>query len=60
MFGPIVPRYDLLTRLMSLRMDRRWRRLVAAGVVALHSGRKPRDCRFVTFGPCNSPGGAVA
>lgn len=30
MFGRIVPRYDILNRLMSLGMDRRWRRLAAA------------------------------
>lgn len=48
MFGRIVPRYDLLNRLMSLGMDRRWRRLAAAatsprGAVALDVGTGTGD-----------------
>lgn len=43
MFGRIVPWYDLLNHLMSLGMDRRWRRLAAAaakpsGALALDLG----------------------
>jgi demethylmenaquinone methyltransferase/2-methoxy-6-polyprenyl-1,4-benzoquinol methylase len=48
MFGRIVPRYDLLNRLMSLGMDRRWRRLAAAaarpsGAVILDLGTGTGD-----------------
>lgn len=32
MFGEIVPRYDLLNRLLTLGMDIRWRRRLAAGL----------------------------
>ncbi len=51
MFGRIVPRYDLLNRLMSLGMDRRWRRLAAAaaepaGAVALDVGAGTGDLAF--------------
>jgi demethylmenaquinone methyltransferase/2-methoxy-6-polyprenyl-1,4-benzoquinol methylase len=48
MFGRIVPRYDLLNRLMSLGMDRRWRRLASAaakpsGALALDLGSGTGD-----------------
>jgi demethylmenaquinone methyltransferase/2-methoxy-6-polyprenyl-1,4-benzoquinol methylase len=48
MFGRIVPRYDLLNRMMSLGMDRRWRRLAAAsarpsGATALDLGAGTGD-----------------
>jgi len=48
MFGRIVPRYDLLNRLMSLGMDRRWRRLAASaaqprGALALDVGTGTGD-----------------
>jgi demethylmenaquinone methyltransferase/2-methoxy-6-polyprenyl-1,4-benzoquinol methylase len=48
MFGRIVPRYDLLNRLMSVGMDRRWRRLAAAaaeprGALALDVGTGTGD-----------------
>ncbi len=48
MFGRIVPRYDLLNRLMSLGMDGRWRRLAAAaarpeGALALDVGAGTGD-----------------
>lgn len=51
MFGRIVPRYDLLNRLMSLGMDRRWRRLAAAaarpaGALALDVGAGTGDMAF--------------
>ena len=48
MFERIVPRYDLLNRLMSLGMDRRWRRIAAAsarpwGALALDIGAGTGD-----------------
>jgi demethylmenaquinone methyltransferase/2-methoxy-6-polyprenyl-1,4-benzoquinol methylase len=48
MFGRIVRRYDLLNRLMSLGMDRRWRRAAAtaarpAGALALDLGTGTGD-----------------
>ncbi len=48
MFGRIVPRYDILNRLMSLGMDRRWRRLAASaacprGACALDVGAGTGD-----------------
>lgn len=48
MFGRIVPRYDLLNHLLSLGMDRRWRRLAAAaarpsGAVVLDLGTGTGD-----------------
>ncbi len=48
MFGRIVPRYDLLNRLMSLGMDRRWRRTAVAsarprGAIALDLGAGTGD-----------------
>lgn len=51
MFGRIVPRYDLLNRLMSLGMDRRWRRVAAAaakprGALALDIGAGTGDMAF--------------
>jgi len=38
MFGAIVPRYDLMNRLMTAGLDRRWRRLAAA-----EAGLRPGD-----------------
>jgi demethylmenaquinone methyltransferase/2-methoxy-6-polyprenyl-1,4-benzoquinol methylase len=43
MFGRIVPRYDVLNRLMSMGMDRRWRRLAAAAA-------SPRDACALDIG----------
>lgn len=48
MFGRIVPRYDLINRLMSFGMDRRWRRLaaeraVSPGALALDVGTGTGD-----------------
>jgi demethylmenaquinone methyltransferase/2-methoxy-6-polyprenyl-1,4-benzoquinol methylase len=41
MFGRIVPRYDLLNRVMSLGLDRRWRRIAARA--AEPGGRRVLD-----------------
>ena len=51
MFGRIVPRYDLLNRLMSLGMDGRWRRLAACaaeprGATVLDLGTGTGDLAF--------------
>ena len=43
MFGRIVPRYDLLNRVMSLGMDGRWRRMAA-------SLAEPRDACILDLG----------
>lgn len=48
MFGHIVPRYDLLNRLMSFGMDRRWRRAAASaahprGAIVLDLGAGTGD-----------------
>ncbi len=39
MFSAIAPRYDLLNRLLSLGIDRRWRRAAAAGIPGGPGGR---------------------
>jgi demethylmenaquinone methyltransferase/2-methoxy-6-polyprenyl-1,4-benzoquinol methylase len=39
MFGSIAPRYDLLNRLLSLGIDRRWRRFAVAKIGVAGSGR---------------------
>lgn len=41
MFGAIAPRYDVLNRVLSFNLDRRWRR---RAVAALDVGRKPAGC----------------
>lgn len=51
MFGKIVPRYDLLNRLMSFGMDGRWRRLAACaaephGAAVLDLGTGTGDLAF--------------
>ena len=43
MFGRIVPRYDLMNRVMSGGFDRRWRRLAAAAA-------EPLNCRVLDIG----------
>lgn len=42
MFSAIVPRYDLMNKLMTLGLDRRWRRLAAAEA-DLHPGEEALD-----------------
>ena len=42
MFGSIAPRYDLLNRLLSLGIDRRWRRF-AVGKIGLHGPGRVLD-----------------
>ncbi len=39
MFGRLVPRYDLMNRVMTVGLDRRWRRLAAAEAVPLPGDR---------------------
>ncbi len=39
MFAEVAPRYDLLNRLLSLRQDVRWRRLLVAALEAAPAGR---------------------
>jgi demethylmenaquinone methyltransferase/2-methoxy-6-polyprenyl-1,4-benzoquinol methylase len=39
MFGSIAPRYDLLNRLLSLGIDRRWRRFAVAKIGVAGAGR---------------------
>ncbi|MDD2336197.1 MAG: class I SAM-dependent methyltransferase, partial [Geobacteraceae bacterium] len=39
MFAKIAPRYDLLNKLLSLGIDRRWRRSAARRIKSLQGGR---------------------
>jgi demethylmenaquinone methyltransferase/2-methoxy-6-polyprenyl-1,4-benzoquinol methylase len=43
MFASIAPRYDLLNRLLSLGLDRRWRRSLVRALPALQSGDRVLD-----------------
>jgi demethylmenaquinone methyltransferase/2-methoxy-6-polyprenyl-1,4-benzoquinol methylase len=43
MFASIAPRYDLLNHLLSLNIDRRWRRRLAQGLQDLNSGARVLD-----------------
>ncbi len=58
MFSAIVPRYDLMNRLMTAGLDRRWRRLAAAeaglrpGDEALDAGCGTGDLSFALLRSC--------